>query len=430
MAALASASPSTSIPSHRVRAWWTDDPRRMDRLAAGVLLVLAAMTVTGPGPELTTAGQAVAAAGSLVQAVSLLARRRAPVVVLAVTVAVLVVTAAVAGDPVAAEMGVAFAVYAVAAQRRPLVTWLAWAATLLVAWLTYAAVLRVPTEPPVPTQTEVLLTAMLGLLLVTLVALALGLTVRGRRVQVAALEERARQLALERDQREQLAAAAERARMAREMHDVVAHSVAVMVTLAHGAAASLDSRPERSREALAELSSTGRAALGDMRRIVGLLRDDQTSGQSAPTGTAELPELPGLPEPAGSAASDSVAALVETFQYAGLPVRLVERGPALPHDRRLRHAVFRVVQESLTNVLRHAPHTTDVEVTLDRSEDRVTVTVTNSRGGGGQDSADGGGHGLAGMRERVAAHRGTVEAGPTSSGWRVRATLYYDEETP
>jgi signal transduction histidine kinase len=428
MATLASATPPAGVESHRLRSWWTDDPRRMDRLAAGVLLLLAAVTVTGPGPELTTTGQAVAAAGSLVQAVSLLARRRAPVVVLAVTVAVLVVTAAVVGDPVAAEMGVAFAVYAVAAQRRPMVTWLAWAGTLLVSWLTYLAVVRAPAGPPVPTHTELLLTAMLGLLLVTLVALALGLTVRGRRVQVRALQERARQLVLERDQREQLAAAAERARMAREMHDVVAHSVAVMVTLAHGAAASLDSRPERSREALAELSGTGRAALGDMRRIVGLLRDDRYSGVSAATGTAELPEVPGLLDPAGSAGSDSVGALVETFQYAGLPVRLVERGPKLPHDRRLRHAVFRVVQESLTNVLRHAPRTTDVEVVLDRSEDHFTVTVANSRGPGGPDSS-GGGHGLAGMRERVAAHRGTVEAGPTSTGWRVRVTLYYDEET-
>lgn len=425
MAALASASPPPSVASRRLRSWWTADPRRMDRLAAGVLLLLAAVTVTGPGPELTTTGQTVAAAGSLVQAASLLARRRAPVAVLAATVAVLVVTATVAGDPVAAEMGVAFAVYAVAAQQRPMVTWPAWAATLLVAWLTYAAVLRAPAGPPVPTRTEVLLTAMLGLLLATLVALALGLTVRGRRVQVAALEERARQLALERDQREQLAAAAERARMAREMHDVVAHSVAVMVTLAHGAAASLDSRPERSREALAELSSTGRAALGDMRRIVGLLRDDRSP---AAAGSRELPDLPGVPGSVGPGASDSVAALVETFQCAGPPVRLVERGPTLPHDRRLRHAVFRVVQESLTNVLRHAPHTTDVEVTLDRAEDHVTVTVTNTRGPSGPNSS-GGGHGLAGMRERVAAHRGTVEAGPTSTGWRVRATLYYDEET-
>jgi signal transduction histidine kinase len=230
------------------------------------------------------------------------------------------------------------------------------------------------------------------------------------------LEERARQLALERDQREQLAAAGERARMAREMHDVVAHSVAVMVTLAHGAAASLDRRPQRSREALAELSSTGRTALGDMRRIVGLLRDDSPA-------TGALSDGP-VPRPGVAAVAD----LVETFRDAGLPVRLVERGPALPHDPRLRHTVFRVVQECLTNVLRHAPQTSHVEVTLDRSEGDVTVTVANSCGRGTSDST-GGGHGLAGMRERVAAHHGTVDAGPTPTGWQVRATLRYDEET-
>ncbi len=425
MSALATASTASPATARPVRVWWTADPRRADRWASGALLALAAVTITGPGVGLSAAEQVVAAAGALVQAGALLtARRRAPVVVLAVSVAVLVLTSAVVGDPVATEVGVAFAVYAVAAQRRPTVTWRAWVATLLVAWVTYLVTLRAPAGPPVPTQAQVLATAMLGLLLVTLVALALGLTVRGRRVQVAALEERARRLALERDQREQLAAAAERARMAREMHDVVAHSVAVMVTLAHGAAASLDSRPERSRDALDELSSTGRAALGDMRRIVGLLRDDQPAGDLATAGPAGPRDSRSL---SAAAERDGVAALVETFQYAGLPVRLVERGPALPHDRRLRHAVFRVVQESLTNVLRHAPHTTDAEVVLDRSEDRVTLTVTNSRGGGAHDRPRPG-HGLAGMRERVAAHRGTVQAGPTRTGWQVRAVLYYDEK--
>lgn len=414
MTALASASPSSTATFARLRGWWVDSPRRMDAVVSSSLLAIAALTVTGPGVVLTPMGQAVAALASIAQAAALLGRRKAPVAVLVVAVVALVGTVSITGDPVASEVGVAFAVYAIAAQRSPMVAWAAWAATMAVSWLSYVLALRAPSAPPVPTYAQALLTAVLGLLLVSLVALALGLTVGGRRVQVAALEERARRLALERDQRAQLAAAAERARMAREMHDVVAHSVAVMVTLAHGAAASIDRHPDQAREALSELGSTGRAALTDMRGIVGLLRDDRR-----PSGA------PGEPAPEDL----SVAALVETFQQAGLPVRLVERGPTLPHDPRLRLAVFRVVQECLTNVLRHAPHAPHAVVSLDRSEHDVTVTVENGRGGAAPDSS-GGGHGLAGIRERVAAHHGTVEAGPTPTGWRVCATLRYTEQAP
>lgn len=394
-------------------------PRWTEWAAACSLLAIAVLAMGSPGAALHGSDWFAAGLGSLVQAGSLLTSRRAGALpTLALNVGALVATVTLLGDPVATDVGVAFALYAVAVQHRTLVTWLAWGAALATSWLTYLAALDMPTGTPAPTQVEALLTAILGLLLVSLVALALGLTVRGRRVQVAALEERARQLVLERDQREQLAAANERARMAREMHDVVAHSVAVMVTLAHGAAASLGRHPERSREALVELSSTGREALQDMRRIVGLLRDEEAEAGAASPG-----------EPVTISAPPSIAELVETFRSAGLPVRLVERGPGLPQDLRLRHAVFRVVQESLTNVLRHAPQANRVEVQLDRTEYHVTVTVTDSGPRAGAD-ASGGGRGLAGMRERVAAHHGTVHAGPALHGWKVSATLLYDEETP
>ena len=407
-------SPTTARP----RAWLTASPRLMDLLSAGVLLVLAAVTSTAPGVDLSATELTVAVAGSVIQSAALLFRRRAPLVVLAVSVAVLVVTAVVTGDPVASELGVAFAVYGVATQRPPAVTWATWAAALGAAFVTYLARLRPPVGAEPPGSLELLLTTMVGLVLVTVVALALGLTVRGHRGQVAALEERARQLALEQEQREQLAAAAERTRMAREMHDVVAHSVAVMVALAHGAAASFDNRPDRAREALDELSSTGRAALADMRRIVGLLRDEQPAPPGADAaGTAH--ERP---------AADTVAALVETFDKAGLPVVLVERGPALPKDPHLRHAVFRVVQECLTNVLRHAPDSGRVQVRLDRAQDHVTIVVVNARGRG-ETEPTGAGYGLAGIRERAAAFRGTVTTGPTSAGWQVTTTLHYEEES-
>lgn len=390
---------------------WFANPRTVDGIVAGSVLLIAAITLINPGVELTRPQQTLALIGSLIQAGALLFRRQRPVTVLIVTTVVLMGTVATIADPVAADIGVAFALYAVAAQRPTGIAWTAWGSTIAGVWAWYLMLVALPVGTTRAYQGLDLLTAGSTLSLISLVAFALGLTVHNRRVRVAALQERVAQLLLEREQREQLAAAAERARMAREMHDVVAHSVAVMVTLAHGAAAALEKNPDQSRQALAALSNTGRAALADMHRIVGLLRDDV--GDSA---DPDAPLGPG-----------AVTELIERFQQAGLPIRVVERGPALPEDPQLLHAIYRIVQECLTNVLRHAPGTRMVDVRLDRASDHVTVIVANT--GGLIESADAsGGRGLAGIRERAAAHRGTVEAGPTTTGWQVHATLRYEDE--
>lgn len=405
--------PGTELPP--ARTWWQARPVRMDVLLGGLLLVLTAVTLASPGVDLSGPQAALAVTGVVVQALALPGRRQAPVLVLSVCTVVMVLTVVLVGDPVATEFGVLFAVFAVAVRRPPRLTWGAVVLLLLTATLTSLLALEMQAPQAVPSRTEAVLTQVLGLLLTVLVAMALGLTVRGRREQVAVLEERARQLALERDQREQLAAADERARMAREMHDVVAHSVAVMVTLAHGAAASMDRNPEGARRALSELAGTGRTALEDTRRILGVLRD-------GPGGDPLPGAGPGWQE------HGDVTALVERFRQAGLPVRLVERGPDLPDDLPLQHAVYRIVQEGLTNVLSHAPGSSDVQVLLDRCADHVVAEVSNSTdrpGAGPQKAAPGSGRGLAGMRERAAAHRGSLEAGPTDDGWRVRATLRY-----
>ena len=200
-----------------------------------------------------------------------------------------------------------------------------------------------------------------------------------------------------------MARAEERARIAREMHDVVAHSVSVMVTLADGAGAALGRSPDRARIALDELAATGRAALGDMRRILGVLDEG---------GEADLDPQPGARE---------LGALVERFRTAGLPVRLTRSGPDLD-DPGLGLTVFRVVQEALTNTLRHAPGCERVEVLVAVEAARVVVDVADS-GGPGASSGPGCGRGLVGVRERVAAYGGTVSAGPDAGGWRVRVEL-------
>lgn len=390
---------------------WITNPRTVDGIVAGSVLLIAAITLTNPGVELTQPQQVLALIGSLIQAGALLLRRRRPITVLVVTTVALIGTVATTGDPIAADIAVAFALYAVASRQPTGIAWTAWISTVVGVWGCFLILIALPIGATTAYDGQNLLTAGFSLSLISLVAFALGLTVHNRRVRVAGLQERVAQLLLEREQREQLAAAAERARMAREMHDVVAHSVAVMVTLAHGATAALEKNPDQSRQALAALSNTGRAALADMHRIVGLLRDD--SGESIDSDAPLGPE--------------AVTELIERFQQAGLPIRVVERGPALPDDPQLLHAIYRIVQECLTNVLRHAHGTRLVEVTLDRANDHVTVIVANTNGliEPGDTS---GGRGLAGIRERAAAHRGTVEAGPTTTGWQVHATLHYHDE--
>jgi signal transduction histidine kinase len=210
-----------------------------------------------------------------------------------------------------------------------------------------------------------------------------------QRSRLAALE-------LERDQQAEIGAAQERARIARELHDVVAHSLAVMVAQADGGRYAGAGDPGAASRALAQIAETGRDALAQMRRLLGVLRAGE-----------EGADLPGL---------------VRRIGGAGLPVELEVEGPAraLPADVQL--SVHRVAQEALTNVLKHAESPRRVEVVLRYLDAEVELTVRDD--GRATATGDGQGHGLAGMRERVALHDGTLEAGPRpGGGYEVRARL-------
>jgi len=210
-----------------------------------------------------------------------------------------------------------------------------------------------------------------------------------RRVRLAAFE-------LERDQQAELGAARERARIARELHDVVAHSLAVMVAQADGGRYAAAGDPDAARRALAQIGATGRDALAQMRRLLGVLRNGEQDA-----------DLPGL---------------VRRLAAAGLPVELEVEGPAreLPADVAL--CVHRVAQEALTNVLKHAESPRRVEVVLRHLDAEVELTVRDD--GRGVPDRDGRGHGLAGMRERVALLDGTLHAGPRADGgYEVRARV-------
>lgn len=238
----------------------------------------------------------------------------------------------------------------------------------------------------------------------TTAAAVLGTNLQTRRAYLREVEERAARLEAERDQQAQLAVAAERARVAREMHDIVAHNLAVMVALSDGAALTLTSDPERARVALEEVSKAGRAALMDTRRVLGILREE-----GAEASREAVPHLAALDR------------LVETVGHTGLDVRYRTRGSIRDLPEGLQLSTYRIVQEALTNVMKHAQGAT--LVTVDIAADDTDLTIVVQDDGSRTDARVGSGHGLVGMRERAALHGGTVTARPTSSGWRVEARL-------
>ncbi|MFF0862459.1 sensor histidine kinase [Nonomuraea sp. NPDC003560] len=231
-----------------------------------------------------------------------------------------------------------------------------------------------------------------------------GLYANTRRRYLEGLEERAERAERERDQQARMAAAAERTRIARELHDVVAHNVSVMVVQADGAGFALDSDPEQARLAVRNISKTGRAALAEMRRMVGVLRENEDDG------TDYTPQ-PGLGQ------------LEELVRGAGVPASLRIGGVPgeLPEGQQL--AVYRIVQEALTNALKHGGPHVQARVEIDYGGPELVVRVTDDgRGAAAPRSPDG--HGLIGMRERVGMYGGAVSAGPlTGGGFEVLARL-------
>ena len=247
-------------------------------------------------------------------------------------------------------------------------------------------------------------------------------TMRNRRRYVATLEERAATLERERDHLARIAAADERAAIARELHDVVAHSLSVMIVQADGGTYAFDRDPEQARRALSTVAETGRDALEDMRRLVAVLRSD-----SPPVaGSASGPE-----DDRRRITLDQLDALADRARSAGLAVTLLEKGARSPLPDAVELTVYRIVQEALTNVLRHAGPGAAVELCLEYGPESVSLSVVDDGGGlaglvpaGAPLVPSQAGHGLVGMRERISVHGGHFAAGPrTDGGWRVSATV-------
>jgi len=237
-----------------------------------------------------------------------------------------------------------------------------------------------------------------------LVGVLIGLPVGTRRRYVGALQRHAGLLAWERDQQARLAQAAERARIAREMHDIVSHSLTVVVTLADGAAAAVPAAPDDAVIAMKQAAVTARRALADMRRTLGVL-DTTGSAETGPQPT--IADVPDLVE------SISSSTFQVTVRVTGVP----------PEDLGQQLTVYRIVQEGLTNAMRYGNGTQTAHVSIDCGPDATTVAVEND-GLPTPPSSTSGGRGIVGMQERVALYRGSLQIGPLpEGGWRVWAEL-------
>jgi signal transduction histidine kinase len=239
----------------------------------------------------------------------------------------------------------------------------------------------------------------------TAAALVAGLYVNTRRAYLTALSDRARRLERERDHVSALAAAEERARIAREMHDSVAHHLTVIVALADGALRAVTRAPDKAADAILDVSGTARQALAETRQLLGVLRAD--------SGQALRQPLPGLADLDG---------LLSRIRAAGLPVRYECTGNGTDPPPGIQLAVFRLVQEALTNTMKHGGPRASAAVWLQLNPAEIRIEVEDDGTGGTAEPAAGGG--LTGMRERISASGGELDFGPRHpQGWRVTARL-------
>ena len=408
-------------PPGAVRRVFRQHPWLSDALPASVYVLLATgLAIVSASPPLRTPLWFTVLL--LIVGVALIRhRRRRPVLMFALATGLCVLS--LAGGTGAETVLPLLTLFTVGTHRPALTAWAAFlaagTAACGAAWLLTLRVrgglpLWEPTQPPVSAnQFSDWLNAALVMVIPLLITVLFGVNSGQRRRYVAALVERAVQLERDRDQQAEIARARERERIAREMHDVMAHSVSVMIALSEGARAAARDSPEDSIDAIGRVAETGRHTLSELRRLLGAVRAD-----------GEKPTLEHTPQPGAPQLID----LAAQFQQAGLPVRLVLDGTPST-DPALGLTVFRIVQESLTNALRHARGLTEVHVRVTWEVGEVTILV--------QDDAtlptDGHqrqpGRGILGMEERVALYGGSVEAGPgPDGGWRVLVRLRWAKE--
>ncbi|WP_446220332.1 histidine kinase [Micromonospora sp. IBHARD004] len=384
----------------RLRAWARHRPLAIDACFAVALVLLEAVFLLLTPRELRP-GQLSAALGwSVLCAAPVAVRRVAPWPAVGAAVATLAVPVLLGHAPT--TQGVTFVVltYTMAAHRRL-------RPATLAAVLLWVPVVLANTIAPLDGVLDMgPAYLVLNNLLTASVAYAVGRAVHARRQSTQALRERARVAEANQRSLAEQAVADERRRIARELHDVVAHHVSVMGVLATGARRVLRRDPDTADEAIATIEETSRATLREMRRLLDVLRTDAEPA-------ADLAPQPGL---------TGIEALVEQVREAGLPVTVRVDGRPGPMEEGVALTVYRIVQEALTNALKHAGAATAL-VRLTFADGSLAVEVTDTGRGPGP-APERIGHGLVGMRERVALYGGVLRTGPRpGGGFRVYARI-------
>jgi signal transduction histidine kinase len=389
----------------------TRHTEQLTRLSAGhplatdlaIALGIAALSITGLASQHRLDTVALIFCGAL--CAPLLLRRASPRLCFA-TIAMVAFAQWLIAAPQPADAAVLVALYWVALEADLAEVILA--AATVEAGAIMAAVRWSPSEP---------VKIWVGLSGLTVASGVLGVTIRQRRALLLSLQEKAARLEFERDQEGRLGAATERARIAREMHDIVAHNLSVMIALADGATYTMDTAPERAAQATQRVSATGREALVEMRRLLGVLREDSAEQPLAPQ-----PSLGRLDE------------LLARVNAAGIPVSMEMDGDPQDLAEGVQLTVFRVAQEALTNTLKHAERPTRAHLSLRCQPGQVELEVTDTGGSAAEALANrppaARGRGLRGMQERAAAYGGKLDAGPGPlGGWRVHLRLQPDADT-
>ncbi|MCT1833293.1 sensor histidine kinase [Kocuria palustris] len=368
--------------------WFQQHPRVVDLVVVLAIFTYNLPIQIGSVPDHLWPGTGIVLSVGL--CAPYLLRRRYPFGVFACIQIVAIIQVALSVELLVADVMLLLTVYNLAVRARWYISVIS--AAVLIAWLLVAVV---------PTMARDHLSVGDVGVLVAVVAWAWtwGRLVQTRRRYIGSLRERAVQLEREKKTESAIAASTERTRVAREIHDIVSHSLSVVIVMSDGAASKIDADPDQAKTAMLTVRDTGRAAMADMRRMLGVLRDDEPGSHAPQPGIAQLDRL----------IKDSVA--------AGLPVAFSVEGEPGRIPASVDLAVFRIMQEALTNVRRHAgPEVSRVDVRLRHREDAIEVSITDDGKGPAEDDEERTGHGIVGMQERVTAHGGTLHTGARPGG--------------
>ncbi|MEU1624338.1 histidine kinase [Streptomyces sp. NPDC020096] len=380
-------------------------PTMVDSFWAFVLLGFSALQIVSEGGPRHERLLEIPPAVALSLVVAL--RRRAPEKMLLLTIATGVAQLVFRITPTPGNFAMLVIVYTVASVGAQ------WARRVALLGSLSAAVLYELRWPSGSATTWGHLVAVVFMTIPFALAWVIGDSLRTRRAYYAQLEERAERLQREREAQAKAAVAAERARIARELHDVVAHNVSVMVVQADGAAYVLDASPDQAKQALSTISQTGRLALAEMRRLLGLLRASDDSG-------GEYVPQPGV---------DQLGDLIDQVRGAGLPVDFAVDGTPRPLSSGVELTAYRIVQEALTNTRKHGGPDARATVHITYGDAELQMLIEDDGRGAQHElyeegGADGLGQGMIGMRERIAMVGGTLDTGPRpGGGFRISAAL-------